>query len=273
MLVRAWRMTPEINPVNVFQLLSSTPDRATLYYESLARATDGTEGDYAISGGQMGRDKNHEVAPRTMIGGVTLHLACIAFTEIAGWGTAGRIQVPSRTVRRGRTVTGLDIRGGELRVRARARNGLHLARWQRITALMQYEDPRCFYGHATNVNYLYAGLPSLDDALGYASMANRSASGEARNTGFVDWTVGFDPDEWEPIDARPDKVAAWTYSRSTTTAEAMREKLLNIMIVFSAFVPLTPEPTAKPDATFGNLDLSKVELWVDDALNPNMTVV
>jgi hypothetical protein len=207
-------------------------------------------------------------------------------------GVAGGLPAPARTWDGG-TVNGLDLTGGELRIRMSTARDFYLPQRTQLLLHAQWYDPNRFYGHGTTYNAVFVpkNRPTFDQALGAPPPGKRDPSGFViLPQGFVDYTFKYDPSELQDLAARPDRMFPGFYSPIPDRQEVMKLPLLNTLIIFHCpdegsstvvgtnFGEVIPPRYQPPDdwnapGTPGIWYISLLELWVDPLLNPGAVSV
>lgn len=215
---------------------------------------------------------------------------------IATAGAVNGIPCPARAYK-GRTVYGLDLMGGELRIRVALDSSrkFYLAQKMQMLLLHQATDDRGYFGFPqTYVSvFMPHNRPTLDQALGAIPVQQRDASGYViLPTGqFVDYVMPFDPAEQvDMLAERYRMFPSGVYGRTGDTLEERsnmfeRTRLQNVMVilhcpdagmVLSEFglASVVPPQYQPPDnwntpGTGGLFYVASVELLVNPERNPN----
>lgn len=231
------------------------------------------------------RDRNH--AQRALL------YNCFVFSPTASSILTDIIPSPSRSIGLGVNVNSLQLAGAELRFEV-SYNNLELPQRATIQMLCQLFDENALDGHGVSVNYILAENPSIDRVMGFTPPYYRSgAEFKSGQSAWFPYTAKCSTDlsKLIPLDGRPDKKANQIYGVSNNVEDLWNGVLLNFQLVImtqfktSTFsgetVTSTPayadvpalEPLTKSGGGHGQIYLRNVELWVDDALNPNAVEV
>lgn len=219
-------------------LYSSTGDGLTAWYLPLA-----DRGAYRAFGGIGWRDRNH------------LHTATPS-VEAPG---IGEVNIWATQTAAIAGLTNADLRGGKLRLRVRAHNGLRIHPSARIGFWMQGYDPQI--GKWVN----YFNRTEITKALGF----DARAGGHQITSSTSDWTWIEIPlsrrnQDWDCLGRRPDKVH---YSCSKSV-----ETILQGGNLYNFGIITLMTDNAGPIAHHGGeFHIDHIEIWVDATAQPQLT--
>lgn len=234
-------------------------------YQRMPLGTEGTE-KFVTAAGSFWPDGNHTAPGPTG----WLNLMCVMYSAIGN----DPLGVP------GVIPAGLDLRGGEITFRCRAKggsgypNGFYLPQKTRVGFWIQTWDDGACRGQGGYANW-FQTRNLICSQMGVPRPGKRLANGVIQDAaiqqgvGWVDCVIPLSTDDgdWLPMGANPSKVD--TYG-NTSISQVLKTWNHDFGIIAVAGEPLPVPPTYTYPLGFGGgqFQVARITLKVDQDLNP-----